>query len=209
MNKHEKNKILLLFAHPAEQRSRANMELVKNIKQFEGVTIRDLYELYPDFLIDVAYEQELLLEHDVIILQHPFYWYSCPSITKEWMDLVLEHGFAYGDGGNALAGKKMMTAITTGGSEDTYAKDGVHAHDLRKFLLPFEQTAVFCGMEYLPPFVVHNTQSGLSREEIAIYRELYEKLIVSLRDGEIDYNKLKDMHYLNDYFLDEYNSWSV
>ena len=62
----------------------------------EGVRLHDLYEAYPDFLIDVEAEQALLLEHDVIVFQHPVYWYSSPAILKEWQDLVLEHGFAYG-----------------------------------------------------------------------------------------------------------------
>ena len=61
----------------------------------EGVTVNNLYEKYPDFFIDVPEEQRLLLENDIIIWHHPFYWYSAPAILKEWMDLVLQHGFAY------------------------------------------------------------------------------------------------------------------
>ena len=55
-----------------------------------------------NFFIDVHAEQKLLLDHDIIIWQHPFYWYSAPAIIKEWMDLVLEHGFAYGENGRSL-----------------------------------------------------------------------------------------------------------
>jgi putative NADPH-quinone reductase len=109
--------ILILFAHPAYQRSRGNRFLVEAVQQSDAFTFRDLYEHYPDFNIDVAEEQRLLLEHDVIVLQHPFYWYSCPALLKEWLDLVLEHGFAYGHDGEALRGKSMLSAITTGGSE--------------------------------------------------------------------------------------------
>ena len=80
-------------------KSRINNELIKEVKSIEGVTFRDLYDEYPDFLIDIKREQESLLENDIIILQHPFYWYGCPAIVKEWVDLVLEYGFAYGPGG--------------------------------------------------------------------------------------------------------------
>jgi Flavodoxin-like fold len=37
-------------------------------------TISDLYEEYPTFDINVQREQELLLAHDIIVFQHPFYW---------------------------------------------------------------------------------------------------------------------------------------
>ena len=53
-----------------------------------------------------------LLDHDVVLFQFPLFWYSTPSILKEWQDLVLEHGFAYGAEGDALDGKRMMIAVT-------------------------------------------------------------------------------------------------
>src|SRR6188508_1129168 len=108
-------RVLVLFAHPVLERSRVNRRLADAIRGLEGVTFRDLYELYPNFSIDVQAEQEQLLAHDVIVFQHPFYWYSCPAIVKEWQDLVLEHGWAYGVGGTQLRGKIWLNAITTGG----------------------------------------------------------------------------------------------
>jgi Flavodoxin-like fold len=66
---------------------------------------------YPDFHINVAREQELLTLHDVIVFQHPLYWYSYPAILKEWQDLVLESGFAFGHMGTRLAGKLLLHAI--------------------------------------------------------------------------------------------------
>lgn len=93
-------RVLVLFAHPAVHKSRINRHLADAVRGLEQVTFHDLYEAYPDFLIDVPREQELLRSHDVIVVQHPFYWYSTPAIFKEWMDLVLEYGFAYGKGGS-------------------------------------------------------------------------------------------------------------
>jgi glutathione-regulated potassium-efflux system ancillary protein KefG len=83
-----------LFAHPVLERSRVNRRLVDAIRGLDGVTIHDLYETYPTMAIDARAEQELLLQHDVYVFQHPFYWYSSPAILKEWQDLVLEHGWA-------------------------------------------------------------------------------------------------------------------
>ena len=87
------------------------------IRDLDGVTIHDLYEDYPTLAIDVKREQQLLAAHDVIVFQHPFYWYSVPAILKEWQDLVLEHGWAYGARRHHLRGKITFNAITTGGPE--------------------------------------------------------------------------------------------
>jgi len=86
------NHVLILFAHPALEKSRVNRRLVAAVQGLEGVTFHDLYEAYPDFYIDVKHEQRLLEAHDIIAFQHPLYWYSTPSLLKEWQDLVLEHG---------------------------------------------------------------------------------------------------------------------
>ena len=108
------NKILILFGHPAVKRSTINAALRKAVENLEGITFHDLYASYPDFLIDVVHEQKLCESHDIIIFQHPFYWYSTPAIIKEWFDLVLEHTWAYGETGTALAGKITFQARLQG-----------------------------------------------------------------------------------------------
>lgn len=178
-------KILILFAHPAFQRSRVHPTLLASARSLEGVTVHDLYEAYPDLMIDVPREQALLREHDVIVLQHPLYWYSSPAILKEWQDLVLQHGFAYGRDGTALHGKMMMSAVSAGGGEAAYRKEGVNRFTIVELLRPFEQTAALCGMRWLPPFVVHGTHL-LEPSDIAGHAEEYRSVLTALRDGEID-----------------------
>jgi hypothetical protein len=73
-------RVLILFAHPAFQKSRINRRLLRAVQGLENVRIHDLYEEYPDFQIDVEREQKLLLDHDIIVLQHPFFWYSGPAL---------------------------------------------------------------------------------------------------------------------------------
>ena len=73
---------------------------------------------------------------------------------KEWIDLVLEHGWAFGHEGDALQGKILFNAITTGGPREAYRADGYNRYPIRQLLLPFEQTARLCGMRYLAPFCV-------------------------------------------------------
>ncbi|MBW4553115.1 MAG: NAD(P)H-dependent oxidoreductase [Aphanocapsa sp. GSE-SYN-MK-11-07L] len=191
------NRVLVLFAHPALEKSWVNRHLIRAIQGLESVTVHDLYELYPSFHINVELEQELLLAHDVIVFQHPFYWYSSPALLKEWQDLVLEYGFAYGDGGTALRGKKFLSAITTGGGEKAYCRKGYNRFTIRELLVPFEQTAVLCGMEYLPPFVVQGTHQLREREQIARHVEDYRRTILALRDDTVDWSGLRQLQHLN------------
>ena len=195
------NRILVLFAHPAIQKSRVNKRLAQVARNLDGVMFHDLYEAYPDFHIDVENEQYILREHDIIVLQHPFYWYSGPAILKEWQDLVLEFGFAYGPEGTALRGKKMINIISTGGSKDAYSEEGHNRYTVREFLRPFEQTASLCGMIYLPPFIVYDAININVNLELHQYVELYRTVLEALRDDKIDMSKLSDLEYINDYFV--------
>jgi glutathione-regulated potassium-efflux system ancillary protein KefG len=179
------NRVLVLFAHPAQERSRVNRILVEGIRNLPGVTVHDLYEAYPELDIEVQREQELLLAHDVIVFQHPFFWYSTPAILKEWQDLVLEHGWAYGSTGNALHGKRMLNAVTTGGREVAYAREGHNHFTMRELLVPLEQTARLCGMRYLAPFVVHGTL-GMTREQADRHASDWRRIIEALRDDRVD-----------------------
>lgn len=194
-------KILVLFSHPKFEKSRANSMLIQHIEHLEGVTIHDLYETYPDFYIDVPFEKDLLNQHDVIIWHHPFYWYSCPPLMKQWMDMVLEFGWAYGPEGTALRSKICLNVITTGGSRELYCAEGSNSFSINQFLRPFEQTAKLCGMVYFPPFAVMGTHN-LGKEELLAYAEQYKNLIQLLQedltlDGFDDYAFSNDIPQLN------------
>lgn len=179
-------RVLVLFAHPVVERSRVNTRLLDAIKGVDGVTIRDLYEDYPTQFIDVAREQADLLAHDVVVFQHPFYWYSCPAILKEWQDLVLEHGWAYGVGGNNLRGKLTLNAITTGGPEHAYQRGGYNRFTVRELLAPWDQTAHLCGMRFLAPYAVHAALKVVRDEDVTEAKDGYRRLIEALRDERID-----------------------
>jgi glutathione-regulated potassium-efflux system ancillary protein KefG len=188
--------VLVLFAHPALEKSRVNKVMVRHLEGLEGVTFHDLYEAYPQLDIDVAHEQRLLADHDVIVFQHPFFWYSTPAMLKEWLDLVLEHGWAYGTEGKALHGKKLLSAITTGGREEAYRSDGFNRFTMRQLLAPIEQSAHLCGMDYLPPFVAHGTH-GMTPEEIEGHARDYRRVIEALRDGDLDLAAARELPRIN------------
>ena len=178
-------KILVLLAHPRLRASVVQYAMQKVIQGLDGVTLRDLYAEYPDFSIDVAREQQTLLAHDVIVLQHPIYWYSSPSILKEWQDLVLENGWAYGPGGTRLAGRFMLSAISTGGTEQAYQPQGRNRFEIEELLAPFNQTAYLCSMAFLKPFAIHAGRR-MPQENLSAAVESYRDLIVGLRDNRID-----------------------
>lgn len=189
-------KVLIIYAHPIENKSRVNKQLINAVSDMDHVTINNLYENYPDFFINVKYEQGLLLKHDIIIWHHPLYWYSAPAILKEWFDLVLEHGFAYGREGNALKGKWAMNCITTGGREATYQPDGMNRYTVGQFLLPYNQSANLCKMQYLSPYVIHGVHL-LNESSVAEEIQAYVNMVKNLRDDVFDLNELKSNDYLN------------
>ncbi|MCB5294778.1 NAD(P)H-dependent oxidoreductase [Arthrobacter sp. SO3] len=169
------HRALVVVAHPDLGASRITAELAAAIRDLDGVTVRDLAAAYPDRRVDAAREQELLREHDTIVLQFPWHWYSVPGVLKEWMDQVLTYGSAYGAGGEALHGKRLQLVISTGGPESSYTPAGHNRFTMAELLRPLDATAHLCGLEMAEPLVLHSaprvTPEDLA-EHAARYREL-------------------------------------
>ena len=189
--------ILILFGHPAFRRSTINAALRDAVETLDGVTFHDLYASYPDFLIDVRHEQQLCENHEIIIFQHPFYWYSTPAIVKEWFDLVLEHAWAYGSTGNALEGKITFQALTAGGSKENYCADGLNLFTIRELTTPFRATANLCGMDWLPPFAVLGIHQRLPEKDRVRHAEDYRRMLIALRDNRVDLDRARAGELLN------------
>lgn len=180
------SRVLVLYAHPSVGRSRVNARLARAVTGIEGVTLVDLYATYPRFKIDIDAEQRRLEEHDVVVFLCPFHWYSVPAILKEWMDLVLEFGFAYGEGGDALAGKSLLVAITAGGDEAAYSASGRNHFPIRTLLTPLEQTAILCRMRFLPPFVLFAALKAVEDGRADAHVDAWRGLLEALRDDTLD-----------------------
>ena len=192
------NRILILFAHPRFEKSRVNRALLEQAGTMPEVTLHDLYEEYPDFNIHVKREQEILSMHDIIVWQYPFYMYGAPALLKQWIDLVLEYGWAHGEGGEFLKDKLVFNCLTTGGSRAVYAADGACRFSLGEFLLPFQQSACLCRMIYLPPFTVQGTYL-LTQDDLAHHAEDYRNLLNLLVRGEFDMDAMRCFPLLNDW----------
>ncbi len=173
--------VLVIHGHPYPRRSRACAALLAAIRDLPGVEVRTIYDLYPDFDIDVAGEQAALERADVIVWLHPLYWYTVPGLMKHWFDEVLLGGWAHGEGGVALKGKEVLWATTTGDVEK-YALTGAHAHPFEAFVPVVEQTARYCHMKWLEPFVVHDSHE-LTDEALAEHAKRFRKRIERLDPG--------------------------
>ncbi|HFQ5212589.1 TPA: NAD(P)H-dependent oxidoreductase [Vibrio vulnificus] len=181
-----KNKVLVIYAHPSQHRSEVNAPLFAAAQAVDGVTCVDLYAEYPQFDINIDKEQARLLEHDVIVFQFPLYWYSTPALLKEWQDLVLEYGFAYGTDGTALKDKLMLCVVSAGGKEEAYKAEGYNHFTIRQLLAPIEQMAALTSMHYLPPFAIFGARTALEENRIDQHVERYVTLLQALVEDRVN-----------------------
>ena len=179
--------ILVIVAHPSLEQSRANRRLMQAaVGASARVEVRDLYALYPDYLIDTAVEQARLQTARLVVWQHPIHWYSMPPLMKLYVDEVLSFGWAYGPDGDALRGKDLWLVATTGGPEDSYRPDSYNRYFFDAFMPPYEQTAALCGMRFLPPLVLHGAHD-VGEAQIAAHAAVYAQRLSSYpRWPEID-----------------------
>lgn len=190
-------RVLVLFAHPSPKRSEVNIPLMQATKAEDNVTVVDLYAEYPTFQIDIDKEQQRLLEHDVIVFMFPLYWYSTPSILKEWQDLVLEYGFAYGSEGQALKGKTFVCALTAGASESGYHAAGYNNFTIRELLQPLEQTALLTHMQYLPPYALFGARTAVEEQRVDVHIEQWLTVLTQLKNEQLNIEQAQHAPSLN------------
>lgn len=172
-------KVLVIYAHPNPQGSKANRKIVEALFSLPNVKLHSLYETYPEFFVDVEKEKDLLLAHDVVVFQHPFYWYSVPPLLKFWMDAVLEYNFAYGPEGKALEGKDFLLSITAGGPHESYSASGYNNFSTDALLAPLEQTARLCKMNWHKPLVLHHSRS-ITEAALILHAEKVRDAVLGL-----------------------------
>lgn len=154
---------LIISGHPRLSQSISNRLILEHLITIPGVIISDIMTNNPEGIIDVDTEQKKLLDADLVIFQFPFHWYGPPSHMKAWIEKVFSFGFAYGEGGNYLEGKKLLLSVTLGGSPKAYSAEGQHQHPVETFLLPLELFAKYCGMQYLSP--VYSYEMGPGKDD--------------------------------------------
>lgn len=143
--------ILVISGHPHLDQSLGNRTIIETLENgLDNATIRRLDLLYPDYQIDIAAEQEALLNADIIVWQFPYYWYSLPALMKKWLDDVFVFGFSHGSA-NKLADKKIIMSFTTGAAAAAYDYGQAMNHPVEDFLPNLHQTAMLCKLDWQDP----------------------------------------------------------
>jgi len=147
-------KILALSVHPNLSGNFTNGDIKKSfasniildeLESHSEITIHKLGEEYPDYNIDVKREQDLLANHNHILLIGPIYWYSLPAIAKQWLDEVLLYGWAYGSEGKALASNTIQLVLTSGSALSEYSQDDI-GNTIDELFIAYQRSFEYCGM---------------------------------------------------------------
>lgn len=170
--------ILVLVFHPNLSNSRINKRLIQEITDHAEITIHSLYDAYPNEIIDVLEEQQLLETHTRIVLQFPLYWYSSPPLLKRWFDEILTHGWAYGSRGKKLHNKQLLLAVTAGDAEDSFTPNGAVKYTLEELLRPIQATSNIIGTSYLKPFLLYRV-GQLTDEQLDAHAKSYINYILN------------------------------
>ncbi|WP_353485838.1 NAD(P)H-dependent oxidoreductase [Apilactobacillus xinyiensis] len=168
--------IQVLVFHPSIKQSRVNRNLANALSDADNIDVSYMYDLYPDYKIDVQAEQDKLSKADRIVLQFPMYWYSSPSLLKKWLDDVLTHGWAYGSTGDTLKGKELIIAISPGAGAENYRRDGGFGYTVTDFLRPFQATSNLISTKFMKPFITVGAAS-ISDEKLAEQAQDYLKYL--------------------------------
>lgn len=157
-------KTTIFTFHPQlKTASRINKELADAATR-AGYEVRDMYQLYPDFNIDIKKEQKVLEASDRIVLQFPIYWYQTPALMKQWFDAVFEYGWAYGSSGTALQGKEVILVASFGAGAADYQRDNRFQVTVEELLKPITTIQYLTGLSFLEPFIITGSLNTSNQE---------------------------------------------
>lgn len=157
-------KTRIFLFHPHMDESRVNKTLAKEAKE-AGFEVWNMYDVYPDFKIDVKKERQILENTDRIVFQFPIYWYSSPALVKQYEDEVFTgDSWAYA-GGKALLDHELLLAVSPGADEAAYQRQGRVHYTMPELLRPYQATSVLIKTKFLTPFISYNA-SNISDAEL-------------------------------------------
>ena len=143
---------LIIFAHTFWKDSKVNRALLEELKDNKNVNIHNLSVIYPDGKINsVKSEVALLKEADNIIFQFPLFWFSMPSLLKEWQDFVLSDILHGSD--NKILENKTFKIITTAGGEKSFYD--TLDFKMEEILSPINISFKHLGLKIKEPFCIY------------------------------------------------------
>ncbi len=158
-------KTLVLFAHPYFEHSTTNVRLLECYEAMDNVTLRDLYEDYPDFHIQPFRERKRIVQYDRIIFHFPIIWFGLPPLLKLWIDEVFDMRWISETGLNILSGKDALIVTSVGGRELNYAPDGKFKTTIAELLSGLRVALDVNSIELKKIHVIYNADN-LSEEEL-------------------------------------------
>ncbi len=171
--------ISLLYAHPYAHHARLEQMMLNAVQHWPGLELRELYQLYPDFYIDVALEQKMLQHSNAIILHYPMQWGLPPALLVQYLHKVFHYGWAYGkndQGGAVLAleGKKIW--LVTHAVASHRELDPCYQQTM---FTPLRQLALSCGMQWQQPLMLPELTDAVTATQAAeLFRQGLEQLSV-------------------------------
>ncbi|MCL2520477.1 MAG: NAD(P)H-dependent oxidoreductase [Spirochaetaceae bacterium] len=165
-------KKLAIFGHPDWASSQVSAAWFKYFEQQGDITLHKLINAQSNWCFDVAAEQQLLANHDRIILIFPIRWYGEPSLVKKWCEDIILDGFAYGSR-HALKGKELLIAASCGGVAEIYRTQGRNCYPLDIFLAHWQAISHLCGLTYYPAYALY----GVYHKTTTDYEEAGTKLL--------------------------------
>ena len=182
---------LLIFAHRLYEHSTLHQLLIQQAENIKGVTLVDLYEEYPNFILDAQFERQRLRNFSRIILQFPLTWFAPPALLKEWFDVVFLKDFAFGEN-YALEGKSLqiITSYNSYHFRQNKSNETVEIPQAQGFLEPIKTTAAICKMTYQEPLIFDNAslkepharQNYLQQYIACLCRNEHQDLSISKRE---------------------------
>ncbi len=155
-------KTLIIMAHSNPSNSIFNQKIKKSLENEENIIYKDIKTLYSDYKFDIKKEQEDILSAQKIIFQFPLYWYTAPSILKQWVDDVfsVDFAFKYEENGSFkalnLVDKEFQMIVTLGGSKEEYEEFDI---SIKNCLHSYSTTALVLGMKEKNPYMFYGVDT--------------------------------------------------
>ncbi|MGW4346673.1 NAD(P)H-dependent oxidoreductase [Streptomyces sp. NPDC004690] len=113
-----------------------------------------------------------LLAADLLVLSFPLWWFSLPAVLKGWIDRVFVMGGVFGGQHGlfeqaALAGRRAMLLVTTGGSRESFQPGGMLGA-MDDFLFHIHRGMLeFVGYQVLAPVITYGPAHLTEQERAA------------------------------------------
>ncbi|TKX29662.1 flavodoxin family protein [Campylobacter sp. MIT 12-5580] len=157
--KGEQMKTLVLFSHSYYDKSSVNKTLLEALSKEQGFEIHNLNLVYPNGKINIKAEFEKLQNASRILVQFPLFWYSTPSIFKEWQDEVLTP--IYEQKLDFLKDKKVGFVVTAGGSVSDFKElDNACESGIERTMFALNTSFEGVDAKITKPFVIFSANAN-------------------------------------------------